>query len=347
MKRIKFGILKSEIEFPCDRWVAACELFRVPFEIIEVFSYDWLERIQNGDFTHFLACPSFESTFTKIIYDERIYIVNKILNYFVYPNYDEIALHENKKYLSYWLKANNLSHPQTSVFISKEEAFGFIENCKLPIVGKTNLGAAGSGVKIFKDRNDLKQYVQKAFKIGIKRRYGPNLKMGNYYNRFFSVLKDPMLVINKFKLYNKLNSDIQKYVILQEYIPHTFEWRIVKIGDSYFGQKKLKIGEKASGSKLKDYTLPSDNLLNFVHIICEKSGFYSMAIDLFEIDDNMYLINEMQTIFGHVYDHLSEKDGKAGRLKLKNGKWIFEEGNFNNNLSYNLRMENILSLISK
>ena len=38
-------------------------------------------------------------------------------------------------------------------------------------------------------------------------------------------------------------------------------------------------------------------------------------------------------------------DGKPGRYILKNSKWIFEEGNFNKNNSYNLRLENVINLL--
>jgi len=40
-------------------------------------------------------------------------------------------------------------------------------------------------------------------------------------------------------------------------------------------------------------------------------------------------------------------DGKPGRYIKKGGKWIFEEGAFNQNESYNLRLEYVLDQLKK
>ena len=72
-------------------------------------------------------------------------------------------------------------------------------------------------------------------------------------------------------------------------------------------------------------------------------GFNSVAIDLFEAHGK-YLINEIQTIFGHVQDHILEVEGKPGRYLYQEGRWVFEEGMFNSNESYDLRLEVALKL---
>ena len=40
-----------------------------------------------------------------------------------------------------------------------------------------------------------------------------------------------------------------------------------------------------------------------------------------------------------------EVDGKIGRYVYKKNKWIFEEGDFNKNVSFNLRLENVIKFI--
>ena len=109
----------------------------------------------------------------------------------------------------------------------------------------------------------------------------------------------------------------------------------------------MKTGEKASGTKGIDYIIPPEKLLNFVKVLCEKFDFNSMAVDLFEDGKGGYLINEIQTIFGHVQDYICEKNGNPGRLIFKENHWEFENGMFNANLSYNLRLENVIDLIKK
>ena len=80
--------------------------------------------------------------------------------------------------------------------------------------------------------------------------------------------------------------------------------------------------------------------------ICTENNLYSVAIDILE-DNNSYLVNEIQTIFGHVQDHILEVNGRAGRYIYNNDQWIFEEGDFNTNESYDLRLETALNLYYK
>ena len=81
--------------------------------------------------------------------------------------------------------------------------------------------------------------------------------------------------------------------------------------------------------------------------------FQSMAIDIFEGKNSGYLVNELQTIFGHIPDkkygtfHRLEVNGIPGRYINKDGKWIFEEGDFNTNQSYDLRLETAIDLYEK
>ena len=72
-----------------------------------------------------------------------------------------------------------------------------------------------------------------------------------------------------------------------------------------------------------------------------------MAVDLFEDGKGGYLINELQCIFGHVQKFICQKNGKPGRYRFTGNDWIFEEGMFNTNLSYDIRLEHALSLLKK
>lgn len=149
------------------------------------------------------------------------------------------------------------------------------------------------------------------------------------------------------KEYDQRDHDVQKGVILlQRYIPHEFEWRCVKIGDSYFAYKKLKVGQTASGSKQFDYGPPPFEILDFTKDLCAKFGFNFMAVDLFYNHENI-LVNELQTIFGHTNPFICKVNDKTGRYILINDQWIFEEGDFNSNESYDLRLKTSIDLFKK
>jgi len=120
----------------------------------------------------------------------------------------------------------------------------------------------------------------------------------------------------------------------------------VRIDDSFFGHKKLhQYGEKFSGSSNVSWDPPPKKLLDFVKYITDKRKFLSQAVDIFEPEPGKFLVNEMQCFWGSKNPHQMIIRGKPGRYTLKNSKWIFEEGNFNKNNSYNLRLENVINLL--
>jgi len=104
-------------------------------------------------------------------------------------------------------------------------------------------------------------------------------------------------------------------------------------------------GEKASGSLLKNYDNPPLYLFDFAKEIMKKFNFTSQAIDAFESPEKKLLINEMQFIFGQSDAYQMLVDGKPGRYVYIDNGWKFEEGDFNRNESYNLRVENIIKLL--
>ena len=123
---------------------------------------------------------------------------------------------------------------------------------------------------------------------------------------------------------NERSETQQDFILLQEYIPHTFEWRCVRIGDSFFAHKKLVRHEKASGSLLKGYDQPPVDLLDFIRQITDLRNFQSQAVDIFVAENGAYLVNEMQCIFGQSDPHQMLINGQPGRYVFDSGQWIFE-----------------------
>ncbi len=319
------------------------------YDVIDLTSYNWIERINNKDYHLFLAKPPGMTALYKQLYDERIYILDRVLKAPLYPTAQEIFIYENKRFFYSWLEANHLPHPRTYVFFDKDEAEDFADRIAFPLVAKVNIGASGSGVSILKDKVQTLKYIRQSFSSkGAPRRWGPNLTKGNLIKRGFHYVLHPGDIRKKTAKYKAVWCDKQKgFVIFQEFIPHDFEWRIVAIGDSYFAHKKLKIGEKASGSTLKQYDNPPIRLFDFAREIMRRFDFVSQAIDAFETKDGNLLINEMQCIFGQSDPYQMLVDGKPGRYVYQNGKWVFEEGDFNTNESYDLRLETAIELYEK
>ena len=72
-----------------------------------------------------------------------------------------------------------------------------------------------------------------------------------------------------------------------------------------------------------------------------------MAMDVFETSDGNLLINELQSIFGSVDTAQMYIEGIPGRYKRINGDFIFEEGRFCKNASCNLRIKDLLIILSQ
>jgi glutathione synthase/RimK-type ligase-like ATP-grasp enzyme len=343
------GILSNEDPQSSVKWQLACDKADIPYRVIDLTANTWLDAITHEAFDFFLLKPPGLLERFKILYDERVYIINKVLLKTTFPSYEEIVIYENKKMLAYFLESTGIPHPKTYVMYRKDEVIELIKKVTLPLVGKSSIGASGSGVIILNSKSKIVNYINKSFSgRGIKRRFGPNQVTGTPKNWMYKALKSPQYFVKKIKEYVSIYKDGQKgYVILQEYISHEFEWRVVRIGDSYFAHKKVKYKDKASGSKGIDYVNPPLVLLDFVRDICVRHGFNFMAIDLFEDTKGKYLVNELQTIFGHVQDFIMSVDGIPGRYVFINSQWIFEPGSFNNNESYDLRLKTAVELYER
>lgn len=350
MQKLHFAILQNEMADDHILWEKACAEFtgRIDWEVIDITRADWLKRFQRGHFDGMLAAPPGWTTSFRILYDERITILNKVCGIPIYPSMEEILIYENKKSLSYWLAANKVPHPETWVFYYESEALEFLEKAVLPLVGKTSIGGGGSGVQILKTRNEAMEYVKNTFSgHGAAMQVGPKWRKKGFAGRVIKKLLHPQELRNKLHQYKSQRSEVQKdFVILQEYIPHDFEWRCVRIGDSFFAHKKLKMGDKASGSLLKGYENPPLQLFDFVKELTDRRHFLSQSVDLFETPDGRYLVNEMQCIFGQSDPYQMLVDGQPGRYRQIAGQWVFEPGDFNRIECFVLRLEHFIDLLT-
>lgn len=345
-KRIKVAICSNEINDDIKLWVNACNDYenQIDYVIIDLTLNHWLDEIRDSHADYFLLKPGGYNESFKQLYDERVLIMEEDLNLNVFPSRKEVFIYENKRFLSFWLNANAIPHPSTNVFYFRKEAIKFIKSQSFPIVSKTNIGASGSGVKILRNEIEAISYINDVFDgKGADNRVGPNLKKKKILQRALKLIISPKKLKAKLFKYSVVSKSSQNhFVIFQKFIPHSFEWRVVRIGDSFFAHKKILDGEKASGSLKKGYDNPPLDLFDFVKEITDKHKFYSQAVDVFE-SNNGYLVNEMQCIFGQSDSFQMKVNGKVGRYIWGKQGWQFEEGDFNKNESFNLRLEHILS----
>lgn len=310
---MKAGIFYNQLQYH-KHWIAACRELKVSYQIIYLEKADWMEQIEKSGCDVFLVWPDIRSQEIKQMWDERLRILVEEMNGRIYPSLKEIWLYENKRVQHYWLKTNGFKTPGTKVFYNEKEAVEFLQNAQYPLVLKSNLGASASGVYIENTPGDAIKKAKQFFKHG----YSPKR--------------------------NAAGKKQKGSIYIQEYIPDTKEWRMVRIGDSYFGHGKDMRGQFHSGSGKANFDLPPAKAFELLKEITQKGNLSSMDVDLFEDKVGNFYVNELQTVFGNsIAKEQMKINGVPGRYLIKsNGDFQFEAGSFCENHLCNLRLEYIL-----
>ena len=315
----RLGIVRNAAQYHTS-FVRACQELRVPFVVIDLAADDWLVRIRDADCRGLLVWPDGMLTIWNEMLLDRVTVAAQELGLPVFPSLAELRLFENKRRMTYWLEANEIPHPRTWIFYSKDHGLDHAARCPLPVVFKASFGAAGSGVRIIEDRRQLQRSIDMVFRRGfvpdgLDRR-----------DRQWGV------------------------ILLQEFLSDVKEWRLVRIGESYFGHPKGRVGTSMhdlhSGSGAVEWDPPEAKHLDFLKSVTDRGEFRSMAVDTFETPDGRLLVNELQTVFGaaHSVDQ-ARVDGQAGRFVPGPEGWTFEPGDFARNACANERVRYFLGSI--
>lgn len=330
---MKLGILTS---FNKEHvlYEQACKYLKIDYEIIDFLSSNWLYNINKSDVDGFLCTSTCDIIERKAIIDERHYVIEHVLKRSIYPKFMELYIHENKRNMAAWLDANNFPHIETKVFVKKKEATDYLNKVNYPLVFKANVGAGGSKVRIIKNKLQAKWFVFQVFPISDKI---IRFNLGKvFFNKKFGL-----------KLFPDLANTQKFYLLVQEFKPIKHEWRIIRLGDSFFGHQKLLKDHLASGSGKVGWEKPPKELLELTRKLCDKGGFRSMAVDIFETKENEYFINEIQTMFGSVDDSQMYIDGVAYRYIWNGNDFVLEEGKFNQFGSRLLRVKDFVTLLKR
>ena len=312
-------------------YVRSCEELGIEYELIDIIGDNWLEEVQNSDCDGFLCRPPSKFQERKSMYDEKLYMINKLMNKPIYPSYEELFIYENKKMMYYFMKLNNYPHVETHVFYRKKDFLKYIETAHFPLVFKTNIGSTAKGVEFIKSKRRAKNIANKLFGF-----------LSEKLARGFTPQTTGKIIPVK-----AIGNNQKHYILVQKFEGIKWEWRIIKIGNSYFGHKKLLNNGFASGSGKVGREDPPKELLYMVKKISEENNFYSLDLDIFETKDDRFLINEIQSIFGAIKDSQMHINGIPGRYTFVDNDFKFEEGVFNKHASFMLRVEDFVSILQK
>lgn len=309
---MKLGVLTGYIDW--YSYVLACQELKIDYELVDILSANWLQNLEKANVDGFLGRPPCRFQEWKSVYDERLFFIHEYLKKPLYPNFNSLYIYENKRNMASFLEHFRIPHAKTFVFIDKKEALDYLNSANYPIVFKSNIGAGGTEVSIVNSKMQAKCKLHKVF----------GFKEGMFCRGLSSILW-------KFGIPFWLTGTAQKhYLLVQEFHKIKWEWRILKVGNSYFGHKKLLKGKKASGSGLVGWDAPSETLLYMVKDICDKGKFEVMDVDIFETLDGEFLVNELQAIFGSYLPYQMKLNDVPGRyVYTEENGFVFEQGEFN------------------
>jgi hypothetical protein len=305
---------------------AACQELGVPYAVLDLMTPDWVEKLQADQSAIYFFQPCVVSSMWRTAYEERAYFVSHVLRRNMFPQFKALWLYESKRRCAALLQDLHLPHPRTWVFHVRVAALQFADRATYPLVFKTDLGSDAVGVRLLQSPAQARRLIKQCFGRGFR---------SDFY--------DP-----RDRNYGQ--------VFLQEYLPDVLEWRVIRIGCSYFAYQKGKKGQFHSGSKAVIFWEPPHTLLEFARRATETLGLNCVALDIFE-RSGQYWINEVQTYYGAnaatgIYtdqngpvefpsDHTAEMmiNRKSGRFHYDGKNWNFEEGDFSRNAGSNLRVK--------
>lgn len=334
---MKIGIFTSfEGDGVVNNAIKSCQSLGVEYDVVDITSSEWIHNVQQSDADGFFCPSTCISQEMKTIQDERYYFVSQVLHRPIYPDFTGLYIHESKRNMAAWLEIHGYPHAKTHVFTNRKEALEYLRHCQYPVVTKSNVGAGASKVVILNNESQARRMAKKCLSNS---RFKFLLSGFAYKMRFHHWYVPPMWDVRNRQ---------KDYFIVQDFVKDVqHEWRILKIGNSYFGHQKLLKGDFASGSGMVGWVAPPKELLSMVHEICEKGGFHCMDVDIFETKGGGYCINELQASFGSYLDYQMSIDGHHGRYVYKDGDFVFEEGDFNVFGSTKLKIEHFVHLLSK
>ena len=310
------GIIKEFTHYH-KHYIAACRGLNVSYKVLDISGPDWVDVICNSQCDGFLVWPSPLMTIWKQMFDERLKVMVHEMGKIIFPSYDALWMWQSKRRMRDWLVAHQVPCPRTWIFYRLEEAEDFLKKAKFPIVFKPDFGDSAKGIRILKSRQKALKFLRRVFSKGIRLpgAHPCDIQWGSF--------------------------------IIQEYLAETAEWRMIRIGNSYFGHQKLKKGDFHSGSGEVGWYDPPKKLLDFVREVTNMGGFNSMNLDIFETPDEQYLVNEMQAMFGSFLPSQMYLQGIPGRYVYGKSGWNFEKGEFNLNASCDLRVIALLAILEE
>jgi|SRR5690625_2072713 len=304
----------------------------VDYTFINLLDDQWFEYFQDQFDGYLVYPPAFTYEWRNIFF-KRLYYINHLIKDKMTPSLEAISMYESKISMHDFYKVHNIPHIKSHTFYNFQDALEYAHGRSLPVVVKEDDGSGAMGVKIVKERKELINLIKKSFYLENKIKTKWDIKKIKQKLYPFKIAYDTKQNYFPFKTKRK------GFIHIQNYEEVKYEWRIIRIGESYFGHKKIENDEGYhSGTLNKGWGEIPYRILNLVREVSNRLNLNMMSFDLFETINGELYFNELQVVFGTSTEQQLMIDNKAGRYIFDNNKWIFEAGDFARNGCENLKI---------
>lgn len=293
-----------------DEFGRACAALGLEARTIPVDQADWMDAVRAVDL--FAWRPSMGSPSEMAEIRTKIPLI-EAMGIPCFPNSLMLWLYDDKIRETFFLKAHGHPVPETFISFSEKESLEYLERAAYPLIAKTHMGAAASGVVLLRDRAEALRLTKGVFrkqtlpeKVKEKYYYAPRLEKGNF------------LLSREYRYLNACPA----YTYVQEFIQSEADWRITTLGAdlvSVFVRRNRPDDFRASGSGLWERVEPQDLPVEACDLALEISrrhGFTSMAFDFMKGRAG-WVIGEISMTFAlnDIYTTTLFRRGPAGYEK--------------------------------
>jgi glutathione synthase/RimK-type ligase-like ATP-grasp enzyme len=269
---------------------AACQTLGLEIRIVATGRSDWMA--QTRDLDAFAWRPHLGEASTMAEIRTKLPLLESS-GIRCFPNSRMLWLYDDKIRETYFLQQHGYPIPETLVTFDEREAREFARTARYPLVAKTHMGAASSGVMLVRSRREAERLLARVFV--------PQSVWDKAWAKFYfepRLAKGDVLAARRFRF----RDVCPRYVYFQEYIPGGGDWRITTLGAdliSCFVRRNRPGDFRASGSgvfeALEPRELPAEACDLALHISA-RHGFTSMTYDFMRVPAG-WVIGEMSYTF--------------------------------------------------
>lgn len=231
------------------RYERFCKNNNIPYDFLDIRKSNWIEEAKKFDI---IICHTESSPEYQLMMEDKIYILEKIMNKFCFPSFHELWQYENKNRSLYLYHYFKLPCIPTQVTNDKKEAIELVTNRDYPFITKTFIGAGSTGVTKIESRSKALAMINKIFGYKGKTTQYPYFRQKDYF-------------------------------YIQDFMEDAkFDLRIMLVGNKAFGYYRYpKKGDfKASGSGITEKKEIPIEAIRLAIEIRQKLNSRQMGVDL-------------------------------------------------------------------